>query len=116
MASQHRSNKIDIFMVHADFCRVFSDPKRIRILWFLGTKQRSVSEIAKHLGVSMQNASQHLRVMRDKGAVDFHKEGQTVFYAVSNKKFIEASKLIRKGLLEELKKKGHTNISEDVSS
>jgi DNA-binding transcriptional ArsR family regulator len=96
--------EMDITSVHADFCRVFSDPKRIKILWFLGATQRRVSEIAEHLGVSMQNASQHLRVMRDKGAVNHSKKGQTVFYRVSNKKFLEASKLIRKGLLEQLKK------------
>jgi DNA-binding transcriptional ArsR family regulator len=95
---------MDIFEIHADLCNVFSDPKRLRIMWFLQDTEHSVSEIADHLGVTLQKASQHLRVMRDKGAVNFRKEGKTVFYRLSNPKFLEASKLIRQGLLEQLDK------------
>ena len=104
MASS-RPKKLDIFDAHADFCRVFSDAKRISILWLLGDGEHSVGDIAQHLGVSMQNASQHLRVMRDKGAVEFHKQGQVVLYRLSNRKFLQASKLIRDGLKEQSRKR-----------
>jgi len=97
-----RLSEVDVFAVHADFCRVFSDAKRLRIYWFLEGKECSVGEIAEHLGVTMQNASQHLRVMRDKGAVAFRKQGQMILYRISNEKFLQASKLIREALLENL--------------
>ena len=104
---------MDIFELHADFCNVFSDPKRLRIIWFLGTTERTVGEIAESLGVSLQNASQPLRVMRDKGAVDFRKNGQAVLYRLANLKFLEASALIRQGLMEQLDKLGeHWNAEE----
>lgn len=92
----------DIFHLHADLCRVFSDPKRLRIMWFLEDGEHSVSEIAAHLGVSIQNASSQLRVMRDKGAVYNRREGQAVYYRIANDKFLEGCRLIRTGLLEEL--------------
>lgn len=90
----------EVFSIHADFCRIFSDPKRLRILWILGDAALSVSEIARAVGISLQNASQHLRVMRDKGAVTWVKQGQTVLYQVSNPKLLEASQMIREVLVE----------------
>jgi DNA-binding transcriptional ArsR family regulator len=93
-----------VFAVHADFCQIFSDEKRLRIMWFLGEGERSVSEIASHLGASLQNTSQHLRVMRDKGAVTFRKVGQSVLYRIANPKFLLGIETVRKGLLEELDK------------
>jgi DNA-binding transcriptional ArsR family regulator len=94
-----------VFALHADFCQVFSDEKRLRIMWLLGDGERSVSEIAEHLGATLQNTSQHLRVMRDKGAVTFRKVGQSVRYRISNPKFLLGARMIREGLLEELEQR-----------
>ena len=96
---------MDVFELHADFCSVFSDPKRLRIMWFLEGAEHSVSEIANRLGVTLQTASQHLRVMRDKGAVAFRRNGHAVYYRLSNPKFMQASRLIREGMLEQLAKR-----------
>jgi DNA-binding transcriptional ArsR family regulator len=96
-----------IFALHADFCQVFSDEKRLRIMWFLGDSEHSVTEIAAHLGATLQNTSQHLRVMRDKGAVAFRKVGQSVLYSIANPRFLEGARMIRQGLLEELQQRTH---------
>ena len=71
-------------------------------MWFLSDEEHSVSEIAAHLGVTLQNASAQLRVMRDKGAVRYRREGHAVYYRLANAKFLEACKLIRQGLHESL--------------
>ena len=92
----------EIFARHSDFCRVFSDPKRLRIMWLLGEREEcAVGEIAAHLGASMQNTSQHLRVMRDKGAVHQRREAQTIYYRIANDKFLQGCAMIRSGVLEE---------------
>jgi DNA-binding transcriptional ArsR family regulator len=92
----------EIFARHADFCRVFSDPKRLRIMWLLGEREEcAVGEIAAHLGASMQNTSQHLRVMRDKGALYQRREGQTIYYRIANDKFLDGCRQIRAGVIEE---------------
>ena len=91
----------DLFEIHSSFCTVMSNYKRLRILWLLGTKgELSVSDIASTLGISMANASQHLRIMRDQNAVLYRKDKQTVYYKLSNPLFFEGCKLIHKGLLE----------------
>jgi DNA-binding transcriptional ArsR family regulator len=89
-----------LFRLHAQFCSVFSHETRLRIIWLLGDGERCVSDIASELNVSIQNVSQHLAVMRDKGAVTYRKCGQKVCYSIANPKFFEGFMLIRAGLLD----------------
>jgi ArsR family transcriptional regulator len=94
------SESVALFVRHADFCRVFSDEKRLRIMWYLGPAERTVGEITAHLGVSLQNTSQHLRVLRDKGAVCTRRKGQTIYYRIANPKILAGCRLIRQALIE----------------
>ena len=94
-----------ICKIHADFCSVFANPTRLKLLWLLDHEEASVSELSEILGLSVQNVSQHLRMMRERGAVEDRKEGKQVFYRVRNGKFLQACRLIRDGILEEMKKR-----------
>jgi len=67
----------------AEFCKIFAHPRRILILWTLAEQERSVSEIAVAVNASLQNTSQHLRLMREKGILKSHREGQMIFYRVN---------------------------------
>jgi DNA-binding transcriptional ArsR family regulator len=49
----------------------------------LQTQEMSVGEIAEQIGATLQNTSQHLRLMKDKGFVKFRRDGQTVYYQLS---------------------------------
>lgn len=102
----------DLFQVHASFCRVFSDPKRLRIMWALQEGERAVSELADLVGCSLPNVSQHLRIMRQQGMVTTRRDGRSVYYRIANPKFLVGCKLVREGLLEELQKKGAISIPE----
>lgn len=88
--------------LHARFCRVFADPKRLLILWFLQSSERSVGDIAEALELPLSNISQHLRVMRDRGAVKAQRDGRNIYYQIANPKFLKGATLIREGLTEEL--------------
>jgi len=68
----------------AQYCQVFSNPRRILILWALGVDELSVSDIASHVGASLQNTSQHLRLMRDRGVLISRRDGHEIFYRVVN--------------------------------
>ncbi len=103
-----------IFEIHADFCHVFSSATRIKILWLLADGARSVTELADALELSVPNVSQHLRIMRDKGAVLTRKEGQNVYYRISNPKFVQGYMLIREGILEQ-KNLGMQQISDSIN-
>ena len=97
---------MDIFDLHAAFCRVFSDPKRLRIVWALQDGELPVGDLARIVGCSMPNVSQHLRVMRQRGMLLARREGRSVFYRIANPKFLAGGKLIREALLEELAIRG----------
>lgn len=84
----------------AEFFSVYSNQTRVNILCALRNGPKTVSELAEHANVSMQNVSQHLRVMRDKGALHSEKQGQHVYYSVANVKFLYGIKMIRDALLE----------------
>ena len=93
-----------IFRIHADFCQVLSSATRIMIMWLLADGEKSVTQLAESLELPVPNVSQHLRVMRDKGAVITRKDGQSVYYRVANQKFVQGIKLIREGIIEQRRK------------
>jgi ArsR family transcriptional regulator len=89
--------------LHADLCKVFTNPVRIRILNALRRGERGVNELAEAIGVSQSHASQHLTVMRAKGVVAARREGTRVFYRLANPKILDAFDAIRAVLLEALR-------------
>jgi ArsR family transcriptional regulator len=88
---------------HAELCGVFASATRIEILLALGDGERTAGDLATALGVAPPNLSQHLRVMRDQAAVRMRKEGRRVYYRVANPKFLQAVRLVREGLMEEIR-------------
>jgi len=97
---------IDIFRIHAAFCTIFSSPVRLQIMDFLDGGEKTVTELAAELQVSLANVSQHLRLMRDQGAVETRRDGRTIYYHIANQKFLQGIQTVREGLLEEFKKRG----------
>ena len=67
----------------AEIYRIFSHSNRIQIFWLLMENEMSVNDIAEAIGASVQNASQHLRLMKDKGVVDARRDGQSIFYRIA---------------------------------
>jgi len=90
-----------LFEIHADFCSVLCNPTRVRVMWLLADGERSVTDLANALELPVPNVSQHLRIMRDRGALRMRKDGQKVYYRVANRKFIEGYRLIREGIREQ---------------
>lgn len=72
----------------AEMCKVFSSSRRVLIYWLLADSEMSVGEISEAVGASMQNTSQHLRLMKDKGVLKSHREGQTIYYRIANEDLI----------------------------
>ncbi len=88
-----------------DFFTTFAHPTRMRILCALQQQPRTVSQIAAYAGIALPNASQHLRLMRDRGVVAARKQGQHVHYAVADPRFIEALMLIRGVVVDQMRSK-----------
>lgn len=75
---------LDWAETQAHYYQALTHPRRVLILWALAERELSVGEIAAQVGASMQNTSQHLRIMRDRGILDSRREGQTIYYSVAD--------------------------------
>ena len=89
------------YEMEADMIRVLANPKRIMIVDLLGRQPRTVTEIAEQLHLSLQNTSQHLRVMRDRKIVRATRDGREVRYALTSPVLSECCRLVRQSLLTE---------------
>jgi DNA-binding transcriptional ArsR family regulator len=78
----------------ADICGVFGNANRVLILWALGKREMSVGEIASAIDCSLQNTSQHLRLMKDKDILASRREGQTIYYRIKQNKLMEGCRLL----------------------
>ena len=95
-----------LFEFQAAICKTFTNPWRLRIVDALGDRELTVSQLVEALGIPKSNVSQHLGIMREKGIVDFRREGGHVYYWLSNPKILLACRLMREVLLEHLKSEG----------
>jgi DNA-binding transcriptional ArsR family regulator len=82
------------YRLHAEVCKVLTDPKRLTLIDALAGGERSVGELASVLGVTLANASQHLGVMRHAGIVETRREGTTVLYRLSEPEIVDACRII----------------------
>ncbi len=86
----------------AQFFSVLGHPTRVAIVCELRDGPKTVSDLADLCGVSLPNISQHLRTMRDKGALTAEKKGQCVYYSIVDKSFVMACQMIRDALVEHM--------------
>jgi len=70
--------------------KAIADENRLQILQMLQSGEKCVCEIWKHLGLSQNLISHHLKVLKDLNLISSRKEGLWVFYKINK---IELSKL-----------------------
>ena len=90
-----------VFRMHAELCKALANEHRQAILHAIGEGEKCVGDLAAEIGISVHNVSQHLRVLKERRLVSSRKEGQTVYYRVTNQKFLQACALIRQALVEQ---------------
>ncbi len=76
-----RSGQIEL-AAHA--MKAIAHPLRLKILCVLGEEEVNVQDIVDAVGTSQSNISQHLAILRDKGIVNWRKDGNRVFYKVAD--------------------------------
>ena len=68
----------------AERYQILTNPRRVLIIRALVEREMSVGEIAAQVGVSMQNTSQHLRLLKARGILGSRREGQTIYYWIAD--------------------------------
>ena len=94
----------ELYKLHAEMCKVFSNPTRLEILNLLRDKKMSVTELINKTKLSQANISQHLSIIKSKGIVASERNGKNIFYKLTNLKIIKAFDIIREVLSERLEK------------
>jgi DNA-binding transcriptional ArsR family regulator len=94
--SELDAGTIERFRLHAEVCKVLTDPKRLMILDALRHGDRSVGALATAIGVTLPNASQHLAVMRAAGLVEGRRAGTTITYRLAEPSIVEACDVIHR--------------------
>lgn len=92
----------ELYERHAEFCKTFSNPKRLRILHLLKDGEYSVSEISNETDISQPTVSQHLRKMRDQGVVTKREAGLNNYYSISDERIVDGMNTMREVLLDRL--------------
>ena len=92
----------ELYKIHAELCKVFSNPTRLEILNLLRDKEMSVTELIEKTKLSQSNISQHLSIMKSKGIVTSDRKGKNIYYKLTNPKIIKAFDIIREILKERL--------------
>lgn len=94
--------------MHAELCKALANEHRQALLHALGEGEKCVGDLAAEIDISVHNVSQHLRVLKESRLVASRKEGQTVYYHVTNQKFMQACDLIRQALVEQHQAQGES--------
>ena len=100
-----RNQKL-IYELHARVYSVLSNAKRLEIIDQLRDGERTAGELCKKMGLPKANVSQQLAIMRGKGILLARREGQHIFYRLSQPGMLKAYDLLREVLLEGLETQG----------
>ena len=96
----------NIYELHADLCKIFTNAKRLEIINTMKDKEMAAAELIETTGLSKANLSQHMSVLRLKGVILSRREGINIYYRIANPKIIQACHLMREVLLEQFQEKG----------
>ena len=88
-------NELDeVFAAVAAYFAVMAEPTRLRIIHATCLQERSVNQIAEELHATQSNISRHLGFMHRSGVLARRKEGNQVFYRISDATMIEICRVV----------------------
>ncbi len=85
-----------VFSAFAEVAKALGHRHRLEILEQLAQGERSVEILAERVGLSIANASQHLRMMRRAGLLASRREGKRIFYRLSDSSALEAGAALQR--------------------
>jgi ArsR family transcriptional regulator len=89
----------EIFVLHAEFCKVVANPTRLMLISRLRDGELTVGDLVRGTGASLANISQHLRILRDHDIVRTRREGRSIYYRLRDARLVQVCELTRAILL-----------------
>ncbi len=92
---EHRQFKDQLYAQFARLGKALASPQRLELLDLLAQGERPVEDLAREAALSVANASQHLRVLRQARLVDARKDGLYVYYRLADPAVFELWRALR---------------------
>ena len=90
-----REFKDKVYGELAKITKSMANPHRLEIIELLAQGEFSVEQIAEQTHLSIANASQHLQVLKLAQLVDINRQGNFIYYRLSNSNVFKAWKALR---------------------
>jgi rhodanese-related sulfurtransferase/DNA-binding transcriptional ArsR family regulator len=90
-----RQFKDNVYGGLARITKSMANPHRLEIIELLAQGEFSVEQIADQTNLSIANASQHLQVLKVAQLVDITRQGNFIYYRLSNSNVFKAWKALR---------------------
>lgn len=84
------STSDDVYTLHAEVCRLFTSPVRLKMLEALGHGEKTVGELSRITGMSQPNTSQHISLLRKAGVVKMRRVGNFTYYSLRDPRLLDA--------------------------
>ena len=97
-------HNLELYSLKAELCKTFADAKRLIIIDELRAGETTVGELARVLEFPQAVVSRNLAILRDKGVVQFRKEGTSVYYSLSDPKIGDACEMVHEILMDQMEK------------
>ena len=97
-------HNLELYALKAELCKTFADAKRLIIIDELRAGETTVGDLARILELPQAVVSRNLAILRDKGVVQFRREGTSVYYSLSDPKIGEACEMVHEILMEQMEK------------
>jgi ArsR family transcriptional regulator len=79
----------------ADILKTVAHPVRLRIIDFLESGDKTVTELCRHLGSQQPYMSQQLNLMKAKGILSSKRNGNQVYYSIANPSVVKVIHCVR---------------------
>lgn len=90
-----------LYELEAGAMKALAHPKRLLVLDLLTDgRERNVGELVEETGLSQSNLSQNLAVMRTAGLLATRREGNLIYYRVTDARVVRAVALVRAVMAE----------------
>ena len=96
----------EITILQAEVLKTLASPRRLEILHAVARGPIEVGRLAKAIGASQPNVSQHLAVLRGAGIVEAERDGREVRYRLADPDVMVACALMRSVLERRLTRLG----------
>jgi len=84
-----------IYTLQAEVLRTMAHPRRLEVIHNLNGGPCEVGQLAREMGITQPNLSQHLAVMRAAGVVEAERTGREVRYRLADPDILAACGLMR---------------------